>query len=103
MKTILSIILLIITLNCNAQFSQKLQLKDSNVMLVPIGLVVTTALTVDLMSRSSNENLSNVQTLDIVGLTGITISVMSYIVIDKIKNNPPKKVYKKRIKRLNHL
>ena len=101
MKTILTILLVIITLNCNAQLNKHKQKSiDYNVVIIPATILVTTAFTVDYLARSGNANSYQ---LDQVGITGLAVSIMSYIVIDAIKSNPPRKAYKKRIRKLSRL
>lgn len=102
MKNLLLLLLLLSSFNCTAQYSRDYKAKNNKKEYVlPLILLTSTAITVDVISRTVPD--VSVQTLDSVALTGIAISLMSIIVIEQIKSNPPKKVYRKRIKRLSRL
>jgi hypothetical protein len=103
MKKLLGLILiLLITLNCNAQYSNNSEPKiNQDLMVIPVCIVFTTAMTVDIMRKDTDKyDQIDVRT---AALLGVAVSTMSYIVIKKAKKNPPRKVYKKRIKKLSRL
>lgn len=98
MKTLIIILLGVITFNCNAQLINTTSTlsKESPEMLIPISIVAVTFVTTDLMIRS-NQSAINTST---IAITGIATSIMSYKVIQALKTNSPKRIRKRRIKRL---
>ena len=102
MKTFITLLLLIITLNCNAQYGNSKELtSDSPEMLIPISIIATTMITVDIMLKDTNKY--DEITTSTVAVTGIVTSIMSYKLIQILKANPSKIIRKKRIKRLSRL
>ena len=105
MKTLITLLLVLsITFACNAQyqkqsFSQNKLTSQSNEMLIPIGITLGTAIIVDVMITNKYDEI----TTSTVALTGIVTGIMSYKVIQAIKENSPRKVRKKRIKKFSRL
>jgi len=89
MKTLTMILLLFSIINLNAQNTKE--------YVLPAILLASTAITVDVSARYV-EGIQT-QTLDQIALTGIAISAMSIIIIEKIKNNPPERRLKRKIKK----
>ena len=106
MKTFITLIIVLITLNCNAQYSkaaykcnygQKTEtFKD---IVIPVSILATTFVTVEYMLQ----NDMNKQTGSIISLTGMVTSATSYFVIKLVKKNTPKKIQKRRRKRFSRL
>ena len=96
MKKLLILSLLLITLNCNAQYNYKTI--DKSNLIIPTTILASTVITVELLKTNYD-----LYTLDCIAISGIALSAMSYIVIEQVKKNTPKKYRKKRIKKLSRL
>lgn len=96
MKTILIILLCIVTFNCNAQYSKQYTFKD----IAPQTFVLTTTfITVEYMMQ---KDMSSKQGT-IVAFTGIGLTLITHYTLKTIKNNSPKKRITKRRKKLSYL
>lgn len=102
MKILITLLLVSLTLNCKAQYGKNSESKiDQDLMTIPVCIVFTTVITVDIM-RSNTDKYDQID-VRTAALLGMAVSTMSYIVIKKVKENTPRKVYKKRIKKLSRL
>jgi hypothetical protein len=61
--------------------------------------LTTTIITVEILANNNYD----MYTIDCVALSGIAISVTSYLLIERIKANPPRKYINKRRKKFNRL
>lgn len=98
MKKTIIILLIAISFNCNAQYSNK-KMNTFKDLVIPITIMTATFTTVECMHYSN----TSVKTGTITALTGMATTIVSFYIVKGIKNNTPRKIRNRRFKKFKCL